>query len=134
MLIRLLFLLPLLLSHTSAWAGLWPFDNGDEQALSKTCPNCIVVAKDIQELQKKTCSDGLKPSTVMEIAQSKQFYPMLLALKNSASEETYQAALEKIKTNMQCSDWTVEEKIQSAFDYLSQGMDSLQQTFKEIAP
>lgn len=133
MLIRLFFLLPLFLSHTT-WAGLWPFANDEEQALSKTCPNCIVVAKDIQELQEKTCTEGLKPSTVMEIAQSKQFYPMLLALKNNASEETYQAALSKIKTNMQCRDWTVEEKIQSAFDYLSQGMDSLQQKFKEIAP
>ncbi|KAB1176910.1 hypothetical protein F6450_09990 [Photobacterium damselae subsp. damselae] len=82
-------------------------------------------------LQEKTCPDGLTPGAVMDIAQSKQFYPMLLALKNNTSDETYHAALEKLKANMDCSDWNTAEKAKSAFDSLSKGVDNLLNTWRE---
>ncbi|MGR5230475.1 hypothetical protein ACPV30_18365 [Photobacterium damselae] len=124
-------LLALCLTPLLANASIWPFQSEEETALNQVCPNCTLVAKDIQMLQEKTCPDGLTPGAVMDIAQSKQFYPMLLALKNNASDETYQAALDKLKANMGCSDWNTAEKAKSAFDSLSKGVDNLLNTWRE---
>ncbi|HIF9325792.1 TPA: hypothetical protein ACX6RQ_003398 [Photobacterium damselae] len=112
-------------------ASIWPFQSEEETTLNQVCPNCALVAKDIQMLQEKTCPDGLTPGAVMDIAQSKQFYPMLLALKNNTSDETYHAVLEKLKANMDCSDWNTAEKAKSAFDSLSKGVDNLLNTWRE---
>lgn len=123
-------LLALCFTPLLANASIWPFKNEADTTLNQICPNCALVAEDIQELKKKTCPEGLAPGTVMEIAQSKHFYPMLLALKNNASDETYQAALEKLKLNMDCSNWNTAEKAKSAFDILSNGVDNFLNTWE----
>lgn len=124
MLIRNLTLTACLLFSLTSNASIWPFSNDADDALMKTCPNCVEIAKEVESLQAITCPAGQFPNGVMNIVQSPRFFPTLLLLRNTDSG-AYNAALDKIKNNIGCSTYqNTLERVKSFWGELSDTIPS----------
>ncbi|MGI2799262.1 hypothetical protein ACRTC3_11715 [Photobacterium damselae] len=124
MLIRTLTLTVCLLFSITSNASIWPFSNDGDDALMKTCPNCVEVAKEVESLQAITCPADQFPNGVMDIVHSPRFFPTLLLLRNT-DMGAYDAALDKVKNNIGCSAYqSTLERVKSFWGELSNTIPS----------